>query len=81
MSNMAHPKSLESRQIYIDSNPFLDMKINDTAILNELDGRSPCPVCGKSRKYFCYTCYVPISELTDKLSMIKVIVLILTLRS
>lgn len=70
---MAHPKSSEAKQIYIDSNPFLDMKINDTAILNKLDGRSPCPVCGKSRKYFCYTCYVPISELSGNLPTVKVL--------
>lgn len=69
---MAHPKSPEALQIYIDSNPFLDMKISDTMILNNLEGRRPCPQCGKSRKYFCYTCYVPIAELSGKLPQIKV---------
>lgn len=69
---MAHPKSLEATQIYLDSNPFLDMKIDDTKILNELKGRSPCPLCKKSRKYFCYTCYVPIEELEGRIPTIKV---------
>lgn len=69
---MAHPKSAEAKQAAIDTNPFEDMKISDTNILNRLDGRSSCPQCGKSRKYFCYTCYVPIAELAGHLPKLKV---------
>ncbi|GLV41414.1 uncharacterized protein CBL_06644 [Carabus blaptoides fortunei] len=68
---MAHPKSAEAKQAAIDTNPFEDMRISDTSILNRLDGRSPCPQCGKSRKYFCYTCYVPIAELAGHLPKLK----------
>lgn len=69
---MANPKSEEARQAYIDKNPFDGLKIADTSVLNMLEGRHPCPHCGKSRKYFCYTCYVPIAELEGKLPRIKV---------
>lgn len=69
---MANPKSTEAVQMYIDSNPFLDMKISNTSILNKLEGRNPCPKCGKSRKFFCYTCYVPIAELQEKLPYMQV---------
>ncbi|XP_026466625.1 DTW domain-containing protein 1-like [Ctenocephalides felis] len=55
----------------IDSNPFYGMKIDDASILNRLEGRSPCPKCGKSRKYFCYTCYVPVKELEGLIPKLK----------
>lgn len=69
---MAHPNSLKAKQTTIDANPFEDMHIDDTSILDTLSGRNPCPKCGKSRKFFCYTCYVPIKELEGKLPKIKV---------
>ncbi|KAB0797519.1 hypothetical protein PPYR_08512 [Photinus pyralis] len=55
----------------IDKTPFEGMLINDDAFLNQLEGRYPCPKCSKSRKYFCYTCYVPVSELDGKLPFVK----------
>lgn len=69
---MSNPKSEESRQSYIDQNPFSGMKIEDNSILGELQGRHPCPKCGKSRKFYCYTCYVPITQLQGKLPIVKV---------
>lgn len=56
----------------IDSNPFAGMRIDDSSILDHLEGRSPCPKCGKSRKYFCYTCYVPVQQLHGHIPMVKV---------
>ena len=53
-------------------NPFSGMHIDDTAFLKQVEGRSPCTVCGKSRKFFCYHCYVPVAELEDKLRFVKV---------
>lgn len=70
--NMANPKSTAARQAFIDQNPFDGFKIADNSVLDELEGRHPCPSCGKSRKFFCYTCYVPIAELAGKLPKIKV---------
>lgn len=50
--------------------PFQHMKIDDNSILNNIEGRSSCMKCGKSRKFFCYTCYLPISDLCGKLPRI-----------
>ncbi|XP_063913480.1 tRNA-uridine aminocarboxypropyltransferase 1 isoform X2 [Zophobas morio] len=68
---MANPKSIEARQSYIDRDPFHGFHIDDNSILGKLEGRHPCPKCGKSRKFFCYTCYVPISELEGVLPVVK----------
>lgn len=69
---MSNPKSEISRQEFIDKNPFHGMKIGDNSILNSLEGRYPCPNCGRSRKFFCYSCYVPIAKLDGKLPLVKV---------
>lgn len=69
---MANPNSEEARQAYLDQTPFDGFSISDNSILHKLEGRHPCPQCGKSRKYFCYTCYVPIAKLEGKLPRIKV---------
>ncbi|CAL8080777.1 unnamed protein product [Orchesella dallaii] len=50
---------------------FKDYKIADNSFLDELEGRSPCPECCKSRKFFCYTCYVPMPPLVGKLPDVK----------
>lgn len=52
-------------------NPFECMKIDDNAFLNAIDGRSPCTKCSKSRKFFCYTCYVPVKELENRLPKVQ----------
>lgn len=52
--------------------PFNGMKISNRAILNEIEGRSSCSKCFKSRKYFCYTCNIPIDDLAGKLPSINV---------
>ncbi|XP_001649526.2 DTW domain-containing protein 1 [Aedes aegypti] len=52
-------------------NPFSGMHIDDTAFLKDVEGRSSCTVCGKSRKFFCYHCYVPVAELRDKLRFVQ----------
>lgn len=51
---------------------FKGYKIDDYSFLDELDGRSPCPECCKSRKFFCYTCYIPMPPLIGKLPTVKV---------
>ncbi|CAH0557046.1 unnamed protein product [Brassicogethes aeneus] len=68
---MANPKSEEARQSYRDRTPFKGFKIDDNSILGSIEGRYCCPKCGKSRKYYCYSCYVPISELAGKLPTVK----------
>lgn len=56
-----NPKSPEARSR--NDNPFEGLKISNSCVLNELTSRSPCPRCGKSRMYFCYTCFVPVAQL------------------
>lgn len=53
-------------QAELDLDPFKGFKISDYSVLDTIADRSPCPQCGKSRKYFCYVCFVTVSELTDK---------------
>ncbi|XP_059049367.1 tRNA-uridine aminocarboxypropyltransferase 1 [Achroia grisella] len=64
-----NPKSLEARNC--DDTPFEGMHIDHFEHLNNLKNRSPCPRCGKSRMYFCYTCYVPVSKLADRIPICK----------
>ncbi|XP_051174491.1 tRNA-uridine aminocarboxypropyltransferase 1 [Leptopilina boulardi] len=70
---------LEETQKIIDRAPFREMKINDTSVLDKVDGRGTCDKCNKSRKYFCYTCYtlivdkkiIPQVKLPIKIDIIK----------
>ncbi|XP_050307271.1 tRNA-uridine aminocarboxypropyltransferase 1 [Anthonomus grandis grandis] len=68
---MTHPKSAEARQHHLDKNPFDGFLIDDTSILDGIEGRHPCPRCAKSRKLFCYTCFVPIEPLEGKLPNVQ----------
>lgn len=67
---MSNPK--EHPQIDIDSNPFEGMIIDEDSILSQLEGRESCPKCKKSRKYYCYSCYVPIEKLKGRIPQVKV---------
>ncbi|XP_063374025.1 tRNA-uridine aminocarboxypropyltransferase 1 [Cydia amplana] len=64
-----NPKSPEARNR--DERPFDGMIISDSNCLNTLDSRSSCPICGKSRMYFCYTCFVLVSHLEGKVPFCK----------
>lgn len=63
------PKSVEKW----DEKPFEGMHIDDTSILDNIEGRSACSSCSKSRKYFCYTCYIPVEGLKGRIPNLKVI--------
>lgn len=52
-------------------NPFEFMQIDNTEFLNTIDGRSACPKCSKSRKFFCYTCYVPVENVKARLPTVR----------
>ncbi|XP_053693501.1 tRNA-uridine aminocarboxypropyltransferase 1 [Sabethes cyaneus] len=58
-------------ELTLPVNPFAGMRIDDTAFLKDVEGRSPCTVCGKSRKFFCYHCYVPVEKLEGRLPSVK----------
>lgn len=51
--------------------PFEFMRIDDNSFLNDIDGRSRCPKCLRSRKFFCYTCYVPVVDLENRLPKVQ----------
>ncbi|KAM3966545.1 tRNA-uridine aminocarboxypropyltransferase 1 [Aphomia sociella] len=64
-----NPKSQESRNS--DDKPFEGMAIDNSIYLNNLESRSPCPRCGKSRMYFCYNCYIPVAKLEGCIPICK----------
>ncbi|XP_014245995.1 DTW domain-containing protein 1 [Cimex lectularius] len=55
-----------------DTRPFEGLKISENwRKLQTLDDRSVCERCNKSRKYFCYTCYLPVAEIKNDVPKIK----------
>lgn len=56
----------------IDAHPFDDMKISKWDMLDSINERSACSSCHKSRKYFCYTCYIPVEDLQGRIPHVKV---------
>lgn len=52
-------------------NPFGSLKIDDVSFLDNIDQRSLCMKCKKSRKYFCYTCYMPVESLNGRIPSLK----------
>lgn len=65
------PEPSEKQANYVHSDPFEFMKINNNKFLNDIDGRSSCTECNKSRKFFCYTCYLPVADLESKLPKVN----------
>lgn len=66
-------------QIFLDNemeakhrNPFICMKIDKSDFLNDINGRSLCVKCSKSRKFFCYSCYVPTVDIASSIPKLKV---------
>ncbi|VVC97158.1 unnamed protein product [Leptidea sinapis] len=64
-----NPKSSEARNK--NEKPFEGLKIANSEVLHSISTRSPCPMCHKSRMYFCYTCFVPVTQLEGKLPICK----------
>lgn len=67
-----NPKSPEARNS--DDKPFEGMVISSSEVIEKLTSRSPCPRCGKSRMYFCYSCYVPVTSLEGRIPVLKVVI-------
>uniref|UniRef100_A0A1B6HMC5 tRNA-uridine aminocarboxypropyltransferase 1 n=1 Tax=Homalodisca liturata TaxID=320908 RepID=A0A1B6HMC5_9HEMI len=56
----------------IDAFPFRGLKISEEwKRLESIEGRTICPSCKKSRKYFCYSCHIPISEIKHFVPKVK----------
>ena len=60
----------------MEENPFPDLNISSADFLDKLEGRQKCPRCERSRKFFCYSCYVPLRGTEDKIPHVKVGVII-----
>lgn len=78
--DVIEPKSANKNSVIIDQsedgkfehrNPFEFMAIDENQFLMQVSGRSGCPKCGKSRKLFCYTCYVPIVEIEQRVPNVQ----------
>ncbi|XP_065226384.1 tRNA-uridine aminocarboxypropyltransferase 1-like [Planococcus citri] len=55
-----------------DEDPFTTYNISENLkLLENVEGRAPCPKCNKSRKFFCYSCYIPMPEIKDYVPQIK----------
>lgn len=52
--------TLEEEQRAIDKTPFRHLKITNAEILDTIEGREICKRCYRSRKFFCYSCYLPV---------------------
>ncbi|CAL1280320.1 unnamed protein product [Larinioides sclopetarius] len=75
-SEAATPKKrfIESSSFYRNcelNDPFSSMKIDDAQFLDNVPTRGTCSVCNRSRKYYCYTCYVPVKEISDRLPIVN----------
>jgi len=44
-------------------NPFGNLEVSDTESLNCKTERESCRLCNKSRKFFCYSCLVPLPSI------------------
>ena len=56
-----------------DEDPFANYEISDKwRLLDDIKERTTCSECGKSRKFFCYTCYVPVPSVKEIIPHVQV---------
>lgn len=55
-----------------ERDPFSHLQLASFLPLEMLKGRSKCSGCGASRKYFCYTCCLPVDELMNKIPVVEI---------
>ncbi|XP_039494547.1 tRNA-uridine aminocarboxypropyltransferase 1 [Drosophila santomea] len=65
---MTHPLEAAQRS---RKYPFVHMRIADHSVLDTIEGRHNCHLCNRSRKFFCYSCYVPVGELEELLPRLE----------
>ncbi|KAK3106019.1 hypothetical protein FSP39_011125 [Pinctada imbricata] len=55
----------------MEEEAFPGLQISSWSFLDDLSGRASCPKCEKSRKYYCYNCYVPTKETKGLIPKVK----------
>lgn len=55
----------------MEENPFESLIISSSDFLNTLENRTICPKCMKSRKFYCYNCFVPVKGIEDLIPRVK----------
>ncbi|KMZ06602.1 tRNA-uridine aminocarboxypropyltransferase 1 [Drosophila simulans] len=65
---MTHPLEAPQRS---RKYPFVHMRIADHSGLDTIEGRHNCRLCNRSRKFFCYSCCVPVGELEELLPRLE----------
>lgn len=53
------------------ANPFPSTFIDDWTFLDSSAERSICPMCRKSRKYYCYSCLIALPHLVDRIPKVQ----------
>jgi hypothetical protein len=56
----------------VSFNAFEGKVVASNDFLDQVEGRTRCPNCMKSRKFFCYTCYIPMPSIESRLPKINV---------
>ena len=60
-----NPAWTSSKLVLEKQNPFATLNISSTAVLDAQCERQPCSLCNKSRKFFCYSCNLPLPAIKD----------------
>lgn len=61
-----------NKKLALQSDCFLTkLQVSDTSALARQSERQPCPRCNRSRKFFCYTCLLPLPGLQPALPRVS----------
>ncbi|XP_072029647.1 tRNA-uridine aminocarboxypropyltransferase 1-like [Amphiura filiformis] len=61
----------ERQRTQSGDDPFAGLNIDSHESLENIKDRSFCPKCHASRKYFCYTCIIPMPEVASSLPTVS----------
>jgi len=66
-----NPAWTSSKLVLEKNNPFTSLNISSTAVLDNQSERQPCSHCNKSRKFFCYSCNLPLPAIKDLIPRVE----------
>ncbi|KAK2726316.1 tRNA-uridine aminocarboxypropyltransferase 1-like isoform X1 [Artemia franciscana] len=55
----------------VKADPFSKLEIKDDSFLNTISGRDICANCYKSRKFYCYSCYIPTDSVKNLIPFVE----------